>query len=326
MAVIVLDNQKTATKQQIFHFIISHFTQLKERAIQLLTGELFGSGVNGGLQDEDVLDGFNSAFERYEVPVRRAPLCMQEDDGVRNHTWLCDLSWAVDPAAARIFLRPHLYGEACGPFPFLDLPGELRTTIYDYVLSYPDLRLQGGRQAMAWLGYPLGLGNANELLAITQVNKQLYHEALPVFYGANMLRLTYPASTTSFFRQMQLSDPTLASNRRVLCANEPIRSNCIKRLHLVCSHHDTFHGTSYRKMFEHMITWNSLEYLVVEISCYGWDLRLDLRSEEEMPHIRPMLRLMHKVKKSELIVRCKDSEKYLLSELEKLKAQVKSGS
>ncbi|KAK1145749.1 hypothetical protein N8T08_003987 [Aspergillus melleus] len=76
------------------------------------------------------------------------------------------------------------------PFPFLDLPSELRVMVYRYLLCFDEVHFSGKslqhshierrRDGLWWQHNP-----NNNLLAIMSVNRQIYHEARWTFYTEN---------------------------------------------------------------------------------------------------------------------------------------------
>lgn len=122
---------------------------------------------------------------------------------------------AVDARVARLFLSRHLAPRREGSFNFLALPAELRTTIYEFALSYPCLFLEDCPDSNSdliqkELAPDVGIQDVttpfrpttqkmDELLAIVHVSKQLYREALPVVFSITTFRCpTRVRPVTSF--------------------------------------------------------------------------------------------------------------------------------
>lgn len=152
----------------------------------------------------------------------------------------------MDARAARTMLSQHLNPSKSGCFEILRLPGELRTHIYEHILSYPPLIFAGSSMS-SFSTYEKELASAdannrwplyedsrtpglNEMLAVTQVNKQLYGEALPVFYSVNSFDLPEPQFIRPFAGILYRSDPLAVSHWLPLCIREPSRSTRLLRL------------------------------------------------------------------------------------------------
>ena len=97
-------------------------------------------------------------------------------------------------------------------FPFLLLPTEIRQLIYEYALTDPRVILEpqcpwrsGPRQIL------MGLG-----CGLFPSCRQIYHEAIDVFYGKNIIRYyPSPISTSSFMKHTTCSEDTLRQLRRI---------------------------------------------------------------------------------------------------------------
>ena len=122
--------------------------------------------------------------------------------------------WNVDLAEARIYLQPTFGFGPQGSFPFLRLPVELRTIIYEMVFQYPASGLwldryrwdkdhtdrfqvaskdyakdfsQNGQALDSVRRYGQRFEQlSQEALGLLSVNKQIYEESLPFFYRNNL--------------------------------------------------------------------------------------------------------------------------------------------
>ncbi|KAI7487590.1 hypothetical protein KC351_g2550 [Hortaea werneckii] len=120
--------------------------------------------------------------------------------------------WSVTTQAARVYLRHWLEPERDGTFPFLDLPPEIRNSIYELLFTLPSsgIHVQNadGREGFdaffleridepvpygrKWsesldLGSPsIKKKSMNDILALLCVSKQVNNEAMPMFYMINM--------------------------------------------------------------------------------------------------------------------------------------------
>ncbi|PPJ52030.1 hypothetical protein CBER1_10397 [Cercospora berteroae] len=120
----------------------------------------------------------------------------------------------ISLAAARVYLRHRLEPERSGTFDFMGLPAELREKIYKMMLVYPKrglsvrssyrgvlkgLVLTPGRPGLQIDDFEtitkherelICLPKMCEVLSILQVSKQLYLEALPIFYRNNLFHFS----------------------------------------------------------------------------------------------------------------------------------------
>jgi hypothetical protein len=122
--------------------------------------------------------------------------------------------WNMDLAEARIYLQRTVGFAPPGSFPFLGLPAELRTIIYEMVFQYPASGLwldryrwdrdhtarfqvaskhfaeefsQDGRALDIIRRYGQRFGQSSqEALSLLSVNRQIYEESLPIFYRNNL--------------------------------------------------------------------------------------------------------------------------------------------
>ena len=135
------------------------------------------------------------AFHKYQLPVTR-----HESDLVEEE------SYSVKTQEARLYLAKHFGSQRGNTFPFLQLPAELRTCIYELVASYPKsglfVQLENPsrliiRTATREFNKPISLSfggrygasltvaSLQDMLSLAQTNKQIYREFLPVFLSIN---------------------------------------------------------------------------------------------------------------------------------------------
>ena len=134
-------------------------------------------------------------FLNYDLPVTKIPK-KGGDDG--------NSSYKMSTAAAQITLQRLIPGKTKGTFPFLRLPAELRTAIYEMVLGYPHeldaetnsehVVLQASTREpstfsfKAWEdidGEELQLPSPGGILTLLLANKQIAEEATSCFYRLN---------------------------------------------------------------------------------------------------------------------------------------------
>lgn len=218
IAAIALGKQ-ACTRQQICRYILTNFHEYMEKVIDAACYEAtkpFSWIPECGFPR---LDGFETAFGCYQVPLRPA-------HGKNDLLEVVVQNWAVDFPAARIFLGRHL-APLEGPFRILALPAELRVVIYEYALSYPALSVDlcestGCRFCPFDPERPdLQTHITPDILSITRVNRQMYREALPVFYAVNHFDLRGPWKDhqLAFVRMLCKSDPLATPERKSLCVN-----------------------------------------------------------------------------------------------------------
>ncbi|KAI6847682.1 hypothetical protein KC332_g2262 [Hortaea werneckii] len=202
MALVYTDDD-ALPKDRILRWIINTFKYYHDafidKAFQNLADDLdFQDGSGAG-----VFGNITGAFTEYEAPIREGQLASEK----------CTASlWSVTTQAARVYLRHWLEPERDGTFPFLDLPPEIRNSIYELLFTLPSsgIHVQNadGREGFdaffleridepvpygrKWsesldLGSPsIKKKSMNDILALLCVSKQVNKEAMPMFYMINM--------------------------------------------------------------------------------------------------------------------------------------------
>ena len=124
--------------------------------------------------------------------------------------------------------------------------------VYEYALSYPEMTVGWGsssadmctrtrqRELEDFKGLvqrnkynaALDVGTLDQLLAVIRTNKQVYCEALPVFFEVNTFCLNSVSSIDAFVGVMRKSDPRNSSGRVPMCALEANRAHHLRRTSL----------------------------------------------------------------------------------------------
>ncbi|KAH9826769.1 hypothetical protein Tdes44962_MAKER03312 [Teratosphaeria destructans] len=164
---------------------------------------------------------FTSVFDDYDLPLR-------------NHSpgsqW-----FEVTTMAARTFLRERLEPPRPGHFRILDLPAELRLSIFELILKFPrsginclreppnasnqphttriavevrvdeSLRKPPPKTICAWAGWGHGVRVRSfaRLFDLFLVNRQIYKEAMPIFYSNNKFHFEGAQSATTLLLRMK---------------------------------------------------------------------------------------------------------------------------
>jgi len=258
-------NQPTATEWELLEYICTHFKQYIKAALEAFANHYCSSsGIRANAlcpeeqakRRDSIIPHFSAAFRHYQVPLYPTysdiPLEVEIHAGDRSQDQDSALGWAVDARAARIYLSKHLGEERAGRFDFLSLPAEIRNLIYEYTLSYPPLRLlkrEGPcfetfhRELEQELASPqqsrcdtFHTGSLHELLAITQVNKQVYKEALPLFWSINEFCFPSNHALTTFVHMLRRSDPRHTPERQPLCDSEVNKVSLLTKLQVYINH------------------------------------------------------------------------------------------
>lgn len=341
IAIIGLGEPAVRTNQ-IFRFLCERFRCINDRLVDVFVRQCNIPDYCGPERYDTNIDGFGGALQQYEVPIRRispdpqttedsaAPVGEGDDPGP-SETWsltgLCE---------ARVFLNRHLEPQRQGTFRFLDLPGELRSTIYGYVLSYPCLDFQRSWPFLSfsvaqahptldwhngpWLP-PLSVRPVDKILAITHVSKQVYRESLTVFFDINIFRCQQLGSLDSFVRTLHLSNPEQFPNRSSLCPLEPIRFQCLRTLQMSYSYGGGYYEAPIMSEVIGMLAAaKGLRHITVEVYDSQWldDWHSHWDKPEDLPGIELLVQLLHQVRDYKLIEGGGRTEKYLDSELRRL--------
>lgn len=147
--------------------------------------------------------GFSEAFWQAEIPL--IPKKVVDEDG-KPRKGVDGVRWSTKPCQARMYLRRWLEPARKGVLRFLDLPAELRNRVYEELLVYPgpaldidddsgacrvskrvcDVEGQRVRLRQKWYHAEAPAQTLGVLLAC----KQIYQEAMPVYYGLNAFRFS----------------------------------------------------------------------------------------------------------------------------------------
>ncbi|KAK5138280.1 hypothetical protein LTR08_003341 [Meristemomyces frigidus] len=164
-------------------------------------------------------------MSQFEVPVGRI-----EMEGGKGDNDDEKALWITSGSEARIFLQAAMRDkDATRHFPFTRLPAELRVRIYELVLGFPCTGIRvdierprfGSVRSQLYVTsrsyeantdegsehkpHDLKCRSSAKILALLQANKQIYQEALPVFYSINTFDI---ASTTHLSRFLAIMPPS----------------------------------------------------------------------------------------------------------------------
>lgn len=140
-------------------------------------------------------------FDEYDPPIM--PLTANSNrlatGGMADDFWRCRFAMVIGHLASVFPANP-------GVFPFLNLPSELRVKIYEYALSFPcdawiicrkpslkrrpNSLLTSAEVSRGIVGKSSRSPPLNEVLALLLVNKQIFIEAVPIFYRQHRFLLT----------------------------------------------------------------------------------------------------------------------------------------
>lgn len=223
---ILISNQPCLTTEDILLMIVKTFPFYRTKALKEY---VVAASCDGGRCNtpETVVHGFPDVLSQYEIPLT---------DHKYDNTLTavnCDEGHITVPTReGRIFLRHLLEPARKGAFPFLRLPAELRNAIYELAFTFPrsgfrvcqqgvhsgksvELRLQereheaGEREFQDWVDDPeycvgdetVELRPLDSVLALLQVNKQVYAEAVSYFCGKNSFYFADADDLGAFFHR-----------------------------------------------------------------------------------------------------------------------------
>ncbi|KAI7381832.1 hypothetical protein KC336_g18743 [Hortaea werneckii] len=202
MALVDTDDD-SLPRDRILRWVIDTFKYYHDafidKALQTLGPDLnFDHG-----SDEGTFENITKAFTEYELPIRESRVVINKCKKIL---------YSVTTRAARVYLRRWLESERKGTFPFLNLPPEIRNNIYELLLVFPssgvhvqeaydrkgfDVRFLERIDELGPCGRFWSVAlvqdsqwmikkSMKEILALLHVNKQVYKEAMPLFYMLNM--------------------------------------------------------------------------------------------------------------------------------------------
>jgi len=250
-----------------------------------------GTGGWSFKHDPVLAKTFAAAFESYEMPLVQTPLGPDVLFDSHGRVKESEKTWSVDPRAARIYLSKYLAPKREGHFDLLSLPTELRNIIYEYALSYPGLLVNTlfdglehswftvSRPLMPHHLHPLtGIWDSDlhtrtldQILSVVHCNKQLYREALPVFFKINGFQLPTVQRLDWFVRCMLLkSSPLHNPQRTPLCSAEPHRTQHITRLHLAYERWDDMYDRHLCSLYGELLHIKRFKELTVVVEDGDW--------------------------------------------------------
>lgn len=285
-----------------------------------------------------IVKGFTTICDQLEAPLLHHSRQPRDSSAQK---------YSIDLPAARIFLDKRLGKARAGFFDLLKLPAELRTAIYEYALSYPSP--EPGYNSNCFLAKPwlpetdevnkgprflrfVRTPTLDKILTIVHVNKQVYQEALPVFFRGNKFDFN-----TTTLKQLTLmltrSNSTVSPGRRALCPLEPVRSHHVTHLRLHYKRGDLRVIKTLPPALTELLRAERLRrHLTVEVNENEWrDYRSLYASSRRrewdhtslfvLPAVSELVQLAAKAEHFELKGEGKSIHEYLRSELEKYKAR-----
>ncbi|KAI7221393.1 hypothetical protein KC340_g9236 [Hortaea werneckii] len=205
---LVDTDEESLPKDRILRWIVNTFKYYRDvfldKAFQNLGPDFVFYDGSDGVVFEDI----PKAFTEYELSIRESQVMVEKRSA--SH-------WSVTTQAARVYLRRWLEPEREGIFPFLDVPPEIRNNIYELIFTFPSSGIhvqeaderkgfdvfflqridEPGPCGRKWSdslfqGNPFVIKKSmNDILAPLCVNRQVYKEAMPLFYLLNTFHFDY---------------------------------------------------------------------------------------------------------------------------------------
>lgn len=275
--------------------------------------------------DVTVLPGFVSHFRDYGLPLYKV-----FGNKAAPHD-MVQVKFKITPSSARAYLRNLLTTEREGTFDFLGLPPELRLEIYEYVLTYSGLYKPSPKHDSGYTSQLVPLASAHEpdvsslyrnygdkncigclqvinlppmqeILALVTVNRQIYSEAMPVFYAVNHFYVQKISGLNHFVRN--LSKERL---RHVTSITFDYRHDTAKEV-------QAFVGTL-ALISEHA---TNLKKITVQADDEMWFTVTKLRNSvpkyeesSDLPGIQKLCKLLSTVPKFEIVGECPRIQSYI---------------
>ncbi|KAF7191556.1 hypothetical protein HII31_07058 [Pseudocercospora fuligena] len=195
MALVCIDKERL-TEDEIHHWILRAFPYFNNQALDWYLDACKNVRVEDSFDppSQEIIKDFPHAIRHFDLPLD-------------EHTVpLSDPEYSISSAAARLALARSFEPTQKGKFPFLKLAPELRNRIYEMLFKYPS-------PGIGFLGYkidrkPILLSRSNSdrsfadlqnmdpdgyvfpeafhtTLAILRICKQVFKEAMPMFYSMN---------------------------------------------------------------------------------------------------------------------------------------------
>lgn len=324
------------TRRAVFASLIQIFSYYGQKALKLY---MDGFGYREGHTAYSIMEGFETAFRTYGLPLEKV-----EDSDIGRHNIMQQL-WTVNTAAAWQWLSDHLSPRVPDGFNFLGLPAELRLQVYEYVLTYsafymesstdrrglvPLVAMSGAHEedALPLLADPHEayhttcphfhkLPLIQDMLAILTVNKQVYREAVPIFYGVNHFYLRHPSGLNSLTRALA-----------------PSRLKHVARITFDYEHDTVKETKKFGRTLLDLSRSEGLKHVVLRASDSAWFVDVkNLRSRVpkyqqpgQLPSIDQLCELLSTVSSLQIVGHCPRIEAYIrakMSEIGEKNAQPK---
>jgi len=344
LALVAIADQLVSSDEQILTWICKHFSEHNDSAVRALFDKRHDCHGSKKHRYDDIVDGFSSAFEQYSLPLMRVPELHRRLNADIPFQMASGPRWTTDCRAARMLLDKRLAQARNGTFNFLALPAELRMAIYKYALSYPSLTVDTTSRRAAFIAFHRKLDlvenqtnicfytmSLDQMLAIAHVNKQIYREALPVFYSINEFDCPSLLALTMFSHMLRRSNPL--QSRHKLCGPEPYRAACLTKLsiRLDCRKRSPAAIRVLPNLLAELLQAKELHCVTVQVFDDEWlgeeddyvyrphTARRLADSPQELPGIAELVPLLHRARSQEVRGGGGDIERYLTKEVARLK-------